>query len=597
MMRSFLSFARAILALSVSLFGLLSPGLCLSSNTNSQRQAAASGNTASSSVFVEVAERVSLDFKHYNGATGRFFLPEIMGAGAALFDYDNDGDLDVFLVQGSALDPGIKTSDTLFPWHGVGQPRARLYRNELISGKPGSLRFTDVTEQSGINASGYGMGCAVGDINNDGWNDLYVCNLGPNQMLLNNRDGTFTDITKTSLTDDSRWSASAAFFDYDRDGWLDLFVVNYVTFSIANSPDCYANTTERDYCTPRAFRPAGNRLFHNKGNGTFEDVTARSGTGEEFGRGLGVVTADFNGDGWPDVYVANDGDPNQLWINQKNGGFKNEALFAGVAVNRDGQAEAGMGVDAGDFDGDGDEDIFITHLMEETNTLYVNQGNRFFEDRTNETGHGLQSRRYTGFGTLWFDYDNDGWLDLLVTNGAVRILQDLARNHNPFPFSQPNQLFHNTGHGTFVNESVAAAGESFNIPGVGRGAAFGDVDNDGDTDVLISNNNGRALLFLNQIGNRNHWLGLRLLGKKTNRDMLGARVEIVTSTKRSLWRRARTDGGYLSAQDPRVLVGLDTNSQVERVRVQWPSGATEEWRNPPLGRYVTLREGSSPEIK
>lgn len=587
------SSTQALTVLAVCFVELLSPTLCLPM----QRQVVAErGNATSTAIFVEATDRVSLDFQHYNGATGRYYLPEIMGSGAALLDYDNDGDLDIFLVQGSVLEPGVKPGNTLFPWRGPGSPRARLYRNELTVGKAGSLRFTDVTEKSGIVAAGYGMGVAVGDINNDGWNDLYVCNLGSNQMFLNNHDGTFADVTKTSLTDDPRWSTSAAFFDYDRDGWLDLFVVNYVAFSTSSSPDCYANTSERDYCMPRAFRPAGNRLFHNKGNGVFEDVTTRSRISEEFGRGLGVVTADFNGDGWPDIYVANDGDPNQLWINQKDGAFKNEALLAGVAVNRDGQAEAGMGVDAGDFDGDGDDDIFVTHLMEETNTLYVNQGNGFFDDRTHETGHGLQTRRYTGFGTLWFDYDNDGWLDLLVTSGAVRILQDLARKRDPYPFSQPSQLFHNTGKGTFIDES-AAAGAAFNMPAVGRGAAFGDIDNDGDTDVLISNNNGRARLFLNQIGNRNRWLGMRLTGKKSNRDMLGARVEIVTPKRTVLWRRVRTDGGYLSSQDPRVLVGLGSSDRVDVVRVHWPSGNVEEWRTPPVDRYVILREGASPEIK
>jgi hypothetical protein len=550
----------------------------------------------SGSIFIEVADRSGLDFQHYQGATGQYYLPEIMGSGAGLLDFDNDGDLDVFMVQGSVLDPNDKPANTLFPWHQAGPPRSRLYRNDLNVGKDRSLRFADVTEKSGVVATGYGMGVAVGDINNDGWVDLYICNLGPNQMLLNNRDGTFTDVTKKSSTDDARWSTSAAFFDYDRDGWLDLFVVNYAAFSISNSPVCYANTSERDYCMPRAFRPAGNRLFHNKGDSTFEDVSSRSGTSEEFGRGLGVVTADFNGDGWVDLYVANDGDPNQLWINQKNGAFKNEAMLAGAAVNRDGQAEAGMGVDAGDFDGDGDDDIFVTHLMEETNTLYANQGNGFFEDRTRETGHGLQTRRYTGFGTLWFDYDNDGWLDLLVTNGAVRILQDLAQKRDPFPFSQPNQLFHNTGKGTLVDTSVEG-GEAFNIPGVGRGAAFGDIDNDGDTDVLISNNNGRARLFLNQLGNRNHWVGLRLASKKLNREMLGSGIEIVTAKGNVLRRRVRTDGGYLSSQDPRVIVGLGSADRVSVVRVRWTSGKTEEWKNPPVDRYITLLEGESPEIR
>jgi hypothetical protein len=468
----------------------------------------------------------------------------------------------------------------------------------LVVGRDGSrkLKFTDVTEKSGIRATGYGMGVAVGDINNDGWPDIYICNLGSNQMFLNNGDGTFSDVTQKTHTDDTRWSTSAAFFDYDRDGWLDLILVNYVDFSVSNSPTCYANTSARDYCGPRAFRPVGNRLFHNKRDGTFEDATVAAGISKEFGRGLGVVAADFNGDGWIDFYVANDGDPNQLWINQKNGTFKNEALLAGAAVNRDGQAEAGMGVDAGDFDGNGTEDIFVTHLMEETNTLYVNFGNGVFEDRTREANLALQSARFTGFGTLWFDYDNDGWLDLLVTNGAVRLLEDPTRNNDGNPLAQPNQLFHNTGKGNFIDVSKEA-GQAFNQLLVGRGATFGDIDNDGDTDVLISNNNGPARLFLNQVGNRNHWLGLRLVGDKVKRDMLGARVEIRIPKEKTLWRRVRTDGGYCSSQDPRVLAGLGASSGVETVRVHWPSGKVEEWKDPPVDRYVTLKEGASPEIK
>ncbi len=549
-------------------------------------------------IFAEVADQVGLDFKHYNGTTGQFYLPEIMGSGAALLDYDNDGDLDVFIVQGSALDPKKEPGNTLFPWRDSGPPRGRLYRNDLVVGRDGSrqLKFTDVTEKSGIRATGYGMGVAVGDINNDGWPDIYICNLGSNQMFLNNGDGTFSDVTQKTHTDDTRWSTSAAFFDYDRDGWLDLILVNYVDFSVSNSPTCYANTSARDYCGPRAFRPAGNRLLHNKRDGTFEDVTVAAGISKEFGRGLGVVAADFNGDGWIDFYVANDGDPNQLWINQKNGTFKNEALLAGAAVNRDGQAEAGMGVDAGDFDGNGTEDIFVTHLMEETNTLYVNFGNGVFEDRTREANLALQSARFTGFGTLWFDYDNDGWLDLLVTNGAVRLLEDPTRKNDGNPLAQPNQLFHNTGKGSFIDVSKEA-GQAFNHLLVGRGATFGDIDNDGDTDVLISNNNGPARLFLNQVGNRNHWLGLRLVGDKVKRDMLGARLEIRVTKEKTLWRRVRTDGGYCSSQDPRVLAGLGASSRVEAVRVHWPSGKVEEWKDPPVDRYVTLKEGASPEIK
>jgi hypothetical protein len=566
--------------------------------TNGQPAGRKQESSASSPVFEEVAATVGLKFQHYNGMTGKLFLPEVMGAGAALLDFDSDGDMDVFLVQGSVLEAGDSPSRTLFPWGEPGEPRGRLFRNDLPVSPGGShsLKFTDVTEQSGIRASGYGMGAISGDVNNDGWPDLYLSNLGRNHLYLNNRDGTFIDVTEKAGADDRRWSTSAAFVDYDRDGWLDLMVVNYADFNPASSPACYAETTLKDYCGPRAFRAPGNRLLHNKGDGSFEDVTIASGVAREFGHALGVVTADFDADGWPDIYVANDGDPNQLWVNQKNGTFKNEALLAGVAVNRDGQAEAGMGVDAGDFNGDGTEDIFITHLMEETNTLYVNMGDGVFEDRTREARLGLPGSRLTGFGTLFFDYDNDGWLDLLVVNGAVRHLQEPARSGDPFPLGQPNQLFHNDGAGRFTEVSEQA-GASFRLPEVSRGAAFGDVDNDGDVDVLVTNNNGPARLFLNRIGNRNNWLGLRLIGKKINRDMLGAKVEVVVTPKQVLSRRARTDGSYCSSQDPRVLVGFGRAERIEAVRVRWPDGIVEEWKAPLINRYLTLKEGTASEKK
>jgi enediyne biosynthesis protein E4 len=548
---------------------------------------------ASSSIFKDVAAQVGINFQHYNSMNGKFYLPEIMGSGAALFDFDGDGDLDVFIVQGNVLEPGTKANATMFPWKGPDAPTGRLFRNDLTVAKDGSrtLKFTDVTEKSGIKADGYGMGVAVGDINNDGRPDLYLTNLGHNQMYLNKGDGTFVDVTQKTGTDDPRWSTSASFLDYDRDGWLDLMVLNYADFSVANSPACYAATTARDYCTPKVFRAPGNRLFHNKGDGTFEDVTAAAGIDKDFGHGLGVVTADFDGDGWPDIYVANDGDPNQLWINQKNGTFKNEALLAGAAVNRDGQAEAGMGVDAGDFDGNGTEDLFVTHLMDQTNTLYTNLGKGLFEDRTREAGLGLPGHRFTGFGTLFFDYDNDGWLDLLIANGAVQLLPDLMRKGDRFALGQPNQLFHNDGKGRFV-ETSDRAGDALQLLEASRGAAFGDIDNDGNTDVLLTNNNGPARLLLNQLGNRNHWLGLRLIGKEKGRDMLGAQVEIVISKNQSLWRRVRTDGSYLSANDPRVLAGLGSMTHVDGVRVRWPGGAVEEWKNPRIDQYNTLQEGT-----
>ena len=540
-------------------------------------------------IFKEVAEQVGLKFQHYNGMTGKFYLPEITGSGAALFDFDNDGDLDVYLVQGNVLEPGTKASSTLFPWRGREPPQGKLFRNDLTVGKDGrpTLKFTDITQQSGIVANGYGMGAATGDINNDGLTDLYLSNLGANQIYINRGDGRFADVTRESGTDDPRWSTSASFFDYDRDGWLDLMLVNYADFSVTNSPNCFAATTARDYCTPRVFRAPGNRLLRNKGKGVFEDVTVKAGVDKEFGHGLGVVAADFNGDDWIDIYVANDGDHNQLWINQKNGTFTNEALLAGAAINRNGQAEASMGVDAGDFDGNGTEDIFTTHLIDETNTLYVNLGQTLFEDRTRESGLGMPGRRFTGFGTFFFDYDNDAWLDLFVTNGAVQLLPELVRKKDPFPLGQPDQLFRNTGKGTFV-EVIDGAGPGFQLLEVGRGAASGDVDNDGDTDVLVTNNNGPARLYLNEVGNRNHWLGLRLVGN-TGRDMVGAKVEIVISKDRVLRRRVRTDGSYLSANDPRVLAGLGAFDRVQSVRVRWPDGTTEEFKDVVIDKYNTLK--------
>ena len=536
-------------------------------------------------VFREVAEQVGLKFQHYNGMTGKFYLPEITGSGGALFDFDNDGDTDVFLVQSNVLEPNTQPGATLFPWRGAESPRGRLFRNDL---KQGKLTFTDVTQQSGIVGTGYGMGVASGDINNDGLPDLYLTNLGANQMYLNKGGGKFADVTKESGTDDPRWSTSASFFDYDRDGWLDLVVVNYADFSVSNSPNCYNATTARDYCTPRVFRAPGNRLFHNKGNGVFEDTTAAAGVSKEFGHGLGVVTADLNNDGWIDIYVANDGDQNQLWTNQKNGTFINDALLAGAAVNRNGQTEAGMGVDVGDFDGNGTDDIFVTHLMDETNTLFVNMGQALFEDRTREAGLGMPGRRFTGFGTFFFDYDNDGWLDLFVANGAVQLLPELVRQKNPFPLGQPNQLFRNNGKGSFVEIMDQAELQPL---AVSRGAALGDVDNDGDTDVLVTNNNGPVRLLLNQVGSGNHWLGLRLVGK-SGRDMLGAQVEIVIDEKNILRRRVRTDGSYLVANDPRVLVGLGKVTKIKAVRVRWPDATIEEWKDPSIDQYITLKQGT-----
>ena len=351
-----------------------------------------------------------------------------MGAGAALFDYDNDGDLDVYLIQGASLD------GTMFPGGGN-----RLFQNNLVP--TGRLSFSDVTRIAGVASSGYGMGAATGDYDGDGDLDLYVTNFGPNVLYRNNGNGTFTDVTREAGVGDPRWSASAAFLDYDRDGDLDLFVTNYVDFTLKGNILCYDAAGGRDYCNPSVYRALPDRLYRNEGNGRFRDVTAPAGIGAKFGRGLGVIGDDFNRDGWPDILVANDGVENQLWMNQKDGTFQDAALSAGIAYNADGAAQAGMGVTADDFDEDGDDDVFISHLVRETHTLFLNEGRGLFHDATIRFGLAVPSYFGTGFGTRWFDYDNDGWLDLFVANGAVTIEEN--QRGSPYPYRQRNQLFHN----------------------------------------------------------------------------------------------------------------------------------------------------------
>jgi hypothetical protein len=555
--------------------------------------------------------------------SGEFYISEIMGAGGALFDFDNDGDLDVYLVQGQMLGPRKTLDDALFAPQAPLPLTDRLYRNDLVVRADGTrtLRFTDVTKGTGLVGRSYGMGAAAGDFDNDGWVDLYRTALGPNQLFRNNGDGTFTEVSHRTGTSAPRWSVSASFVDIDRDGWLDLYVGNYLDHSVDERIRCHTRSGKRDYCGPRSYTPLPDRLYRNRRDGTFVDVTAEAQVAREYGPALGVVAADFNADGWADIYVANDGEPNLLWINQQNGRFQNTALLAGAALNGLGSAEGSMGVDAGDFDNDGDEDLFVTNLVGETNTLYVNDGSGLFEDRTAKVGLGIPSLPYTGFGTAWFDFDNDGWLDLLVANGAVRILETLSRATDPFPLHERNQLFRNLGTGRF-EEVTARAGAVFELSDVGRGAAFGDVDNDGDVDVLVMNNNGPARLLINHVGQRNRWVGLRLVGglgprpstrsagsgstvssvepstssgrpePVEGRDMLGARVGVFRNEGPTLWRRARADGSYASANDPRVLVGLGSATTVPRIRVVWPSGRAEDWTDVAVGRWITLKEGS-----
>jgi enediyne biosynthesis protein E4 len=550
----------------------------------------ATARSAESEWFVDQAQTIGLDFVHFNGMSGHFYYPEIMAPGVGLLDYDNDGDLDVYVTQGQWLGPPATDAPP--------RPtplRDRLFRNDLVVDADGTrtLHFTDVTDQSHINLQSYGMGVAVADFNNDGFVDIYRTGLSGAVLLRNNGDGTFTDVTKASgAGDPGGWSVSATFFDYDRDGWLDLFVGNYLIYSLAGDIQCESVTGRRDYCPPNSYRAQPSRLYHNRGNGTFEDVTARALIGGAYGPALGAAAADFNNDGWIDLYVANDGQPNQLWINQHNGAFKDTAFLAGVAVSGTGQAEASMGIDAGDIDNDGDEDIIITNWLDQMNVLYVNDGSGNFEDQRGPSGLGTPSLAKTGFGAGWFDFDRDGLLDLFVANGGVATIEALARANDPFPLRMTPQLYRNLGNGRFEDVS-SRAGSIFNVADVGRGVAFGDIDNDGDTDVLVANDNGRLRLLVNHAPNQNHWLGLRLIGTQPGRDMVGARVEVIRGTQPTLYRRARADGSYASANDPRVLVGLGASTAVPRIRVRWPSGRTEEFSEVGIDRYTTIREGSA----
>ncbi len=584
--------------------------------TAAPRTPAAVSETAE--VFVDRAGPSGLDFVQFNGMSGAYYMAEVTGSGGALVDLDNDGDLDVYLLQGTMLGAGKTTADAIFPPVYPAPLTDRLYRNDLVVSEDGTidLRFTDVTEQAGLQASLYGMGVAAGDFDGDGWIDLYVTNFGANQLLRNSgprgsgprgsgprgSDGSwvsFTDVTDEAGVGDQRWSVPAAFFDYDRDGHLDLFVGNYIAADLVNRTICRDFTGALDYCGPGAFSPEPDRLFHNRGDGTFEDVTAAAGITSGFGGALGVVTADFNGDSRPDIYVANDARPNNLWLNRGDGSFEDEALLAGCSVNAGGKAEASMGVDAGDFDGDGDLDLFMAHLTSETNTLFLNDGQGVFDDSTIDTGLGAASRLFTSFGTAWIDYDNDGWLDLITVSGAVKKIEELARRGDPFPVHQTNQLFRNLGTASGIarfEEVTDQAGRVFELSEVSRGAVVGDVDNDGDVDVIVVNNSGPARLLINQVGDRRHWLGLRLLGAEGRRDMLGARVAVHRGGRPDLVRRVRTEGSFASASDPRVLFGLGESTVIDKVHVEWPDGSVEQWLDLPIDRYSTLRQGTGQPV-
>ncbi len=536
-------------------------------------------------LFRDVAAEAGLDFHHFNGATGRHYMPEIMGAGVALFDYDNDGDLDIYLVQGTRLD---LTGKLLSPPPPGWKPGNRLFKNLLA--ETGELRFVDVTEKAGVGHVGYGMGVAVGDYDNDGLLDLYVTNFGHNVLYHNNGNGTFTDVTQEAGVDDPRWSTSAAWVDFDGDGYLDLFVCNYVDFTVEGNRACSSPAGAPSYCTPKAYRAVPCRLFRNMRNGKFEDVSDASRISSSYGPALGVVCADFNGDGRTDIFVANDTAANRLWLNQGDGTFRESALEMGVAYSMEGLAKAGMGVTLADVENSGAQVLLVTNLTREGVTVHRGDTRGQFDDVTVQFGLLQPTFANTGFGTQWFDYDKDGWLDLFIANGGVTILG--SERSDVSPYAQRKQLFHNEGRGKRFRETSQSGGPVFQIDEISRAAAFGDIDNDGAMDMVVTNTNGPVRLLRNQAGGRRHWLTVKLESPKTNRFGIGSRVAVIRRGQDVLWRRVATDSSYLSANDVRAHFGLGDQADIEAVLVHWPDGSEERFETLKADRIVTLRQGS-----
>ncbi len=524
------------------------------------------------SPFLDKTRALGIDFPHQRGASEAKHLVETMGSGCALLDYDGDGWLDVLLINGGA------TPDSL----PVEQRSHALYRNR------GEGRLEEVTGETGLDRpTAYGMGVAVSDYDNDGDLDLYLTTFGPNRLYRNNGDGTFSDVTQAAGVAGAEWSASAAFLDYDRDGSPDLYVVNYLDAAFERNPPCEMKGI-RAYCHPRHFAGVSDRLYRNRGDGGFQDVSRSSGILNPQGKGLGVVAADFDGDGWVDLYVANDSVRNRLLRNRGDGTFSDRTLFSGTGYNSKAQAEAGMGVDAADYDGDRLLDIFVTNYDVETNALYRYEGNWLFGDERWTSGLARRDRFLLGFGAGFFDFDNDGDRDLLVVNGHV--VDNIEKIQPDLSYAQPDQLFENRRgqffeHGAFYEWSSQE-------PRVGRGASLGDIDNDGDIDVLISNSGAQPALLINQVGARKNWIQLQLVGTDSSRDAVGASVSITTA------EGVQTDqvtggGSYLSASDLRVHFGLGKAAVVEKIKIRWPSGAEDVLENIRANQTLRVTEGQT----
>ena len=522
--------------------------------------------------FVDITNQAGITFKHISSPEKKYIV-ESMSGGVALFDYDNDGMLDIYLVNSLTMD--FLNSPT--------KPQSELYRNN------GDGTFTNVTVKAGVGDTGWGMGVCVGDYNNDGWDDLFVTGLGPDHLFKNNGDGTFTDVTKTARVSDPRFTTGAAFLDYDNDGYLDLFVTNYVDFDINNLPTRERSCQYRGIevqCGPRGLRGAGDTLYHNNGDGTFTDVSAKAGVSDPNGYyGLGVASSDFDGDGWVDIFVANDATPNFFYRNNGDGTFKEIGFLSGTAVNADGSEQACMGVTVGDYDHDGKLDIFATNFAQEYNVLYRGQGSNMFSDVSNASG--FLNQPYVSWGTKFFDYDNDGWLDLFVANGHVYPQVDAAKLDAGY--RQRKLLYRNNRNGKF-SEEAAQHGEALMEKRTSRGVAFGDIDDDGDVDLIVNDLDGAPSLLRNDGGNANNSLLIKTVGDKSNRDGIGARVKVVSGDLTQI-DEVRSGASYISHNDLRLHFGLEKRTKIDLIEIRWPSGTTTKLENMGVNRIIVVKEG------
>lgn len=519
--------------------------------------------------FVDVTAEAGIDFVHVSGAAGDFLLPEIMSGGGGVFDYDNDGYFDVYLVQSGHInqpDPSVANA---------------LYRNN------GNGTFTNVTAEADVADAGYGMGCAAGDYTNDGFIDLYVTNLGANVLYRNNGNGTFTNVTSQADVGDPGWSTSAAFVDVDHDGWLDLFVVNYIDWSDApafTQRECHSMTGVRDYCSPLAYNaPALDTLYRNRGNGTFDNVSASSNIHRKPGTGLGVVCSDLNMDGLIDIYVANDQMPSFAWINQGGLTFQERAVPLGIAVDEHGKSQAGMGVDVADINNTGRPDIFKVHLHRETHILYINHG-RYFDDATTHWRLAV-TRSNTGFGAAIFDYDLDGLFDLFIANGRVMLPPGTPEGSGENMYAERNQLLRQFPAGRF-EDVTDQTGTALDLIENSRAAAFGDIDNDGDIDILVVNNDGRARLLCNDVDRKGNFLTVRVLDEN-GRDAFGARLVVSFGGIERAYE-VKAAFSYCATNDPRVHIGLGDATEVDRIEVRWPDGARESYGPFEANQFVEI---------